>query len=423
MERTDLSPTKIKLVISASEEDLEPIKRHVLAHFRHSVKVPGFRAGSAPMSMIEKNVDQRLLLDEFMEHALNQLYRQAIQQENLRPVGQPNVQLKKFVPFSDMQIEVETDVIGAISLPDYKKIKLEKTSVSVAAKDVDDVIASLQQRAAERKEIKRPAKTGDEVIIDFAGKDKDGKPVAGTDAKDYPLILGSGSFIPGFEEKLVGAKGGESKEFTVKFPKDYAVAALQNKDVTFEVKVKQINELNIPKPDDAFAAKVGPFKTLAALKDDVKKQLKIERQAQLDRNFENRLIGEIVAKSKVEIPESMINEDIARAEEEEKRNLVYRGQTWHEHLKEEGITEQQHRERQKPRAEERIKAGIILGEIADKEGISVTPEEIDTRIELLKGQYQDPQMQAELNKPQARRDIEARLLTEKTLQKLVEFSS
>ena len=423
VERTDLSPTKVRLAVSGDGEDMEPIKRHVLAHFRHRVQVPGFRAGSAPLAIVEKHVDQKLLHDEFMEYALNHFYSQAIRLQNLRPVGQPQVQLKKFVPFSDLLFEVETETVGQVVLPDYKKIKMDKKTASVIAKDVNEVIKSLQLRMAERKEIERAAKSGDEVIVDFKGKDKDGKPVAGTEAKDYPLILNSGSFIPGFAENLIGAKAGEAKEFIVKFPEDYSVAAMQDKEVTFKVTIRRTNELVEPKADNTFASKIGPFKTLAELKADVKKQLKIERQQQLDKDFESRLIAEIVAQSKVEIPEAMVDEDIIRMEDEEKRNLTYRGQTWQEHLKAEGITEQQHRERQRPRAEERIKAGIVLGEIAEKENISVTTDEVRGRIKLLKGQYQDETMRAELDKPQARRDIEARLITEKTMARLVEQSS
>ncbi|MBI4033425.1 trigger factor, partial [Candidatus Saccharibacteria bacterium] len=343
VERTDLSPTKVKLVVTADTADMEPIKRHVLAHFRHRVQIPGFRAGSAPLAMVEKSIDQKLLLDEFMEHALNHFYGQAVRSQNLRPVGQPQVQIKKFVPFNDLLIEVETEIVGQIVSPDYKKIKIDKKTTAVSAAEVNGVIKSLQQRTAERKEVDRVAKGGDEAVIDFSGKDKEGKPVAGTDAVNYPLILGDGSFIPGFEQNLIGAKVGEKREFSVKFPADYGVAAMQSRDVLFEVGVKKVNELVIPKADDVFAAKVGPFKTLDELKTDVKKQLKIERQQQLDRDYESRLISEIVAQSKVEIPGSMIEEDITRMEDEEKRNLTYRGQTWQEHLKEEGVTEQQHR--------------------------------------------------------------------------------
>lgn len=421
--RTDKTPTSTMLLIRADSSDLEPIKRHVLAHFRHSVKVSGFRAGTAPMALVEKNVNQDQLQSEFLDHALNELYRKAINQENLRPVGEPNVKLSKFVPYTELEIEVESDIIGTVSLPDYKKIKLTKDPVTIAAKDINEVIKSLQEREAERNEVQRPTKPGDEVVIDFSGKDKEGIPVAGTDSKDYPLKLGSGNFIPGFEDNLIGVKTGDKKDFTVRFPKDYGAAALQNKDVAFSVEVKKVSELVLPKLDDTFAAKAGPFKTLAELKTDIKKQLKLERQQQADNEYANKVVGEIVAQSKADIPKSMIDEQIVRMEEEEKRNLTYKGQTWQEHLKEEGISEEQHRERQIPQAEQQIKGGLILSEIAEKEGITADPKEVDERITLLKGQYQDNAMRAELDKPNARQDIESRLLTEKTIARLVEVSS
>jgi trigger factor len=422
-EKTDLGLTKVKLVVKADAADMEPVRNHVLAHFRHQVQVPGFRAGTAPLSMVEKSVDQKRLIDEFMEHALNQFYTQAIKHYDLRPVGNPNVQLKKFVPFSELEFEIETETIGNVNLPDYKKIKIDKKKAAVTAEDVNEVIDSLRQRLAERQEVKRPAQNGDELVIDFSGADSTGKPISGTDAKDYPLVLGSGNFIPGFEDNLIGAKEAEQKKFKVKFPSDYGVAALQNKDVAFSVDVKKVSQLEEPKLDDDFAAKAGPFKTMAELKADIRKQLQLERQQQLDRDYENRLIGEIVAQSKIDVPRGMIDEDVLRMEDEEKRNLAYRGQTWEEHLKEEGVTEAQHRERQRPRAEERIKAGIVLGEIAEKEKITVSPSEVEMRLQILRGQYQDAAMRDELDKPEAKRDIENRLLTEKTITKLTQTAS
>ncbi len=420
--KTVKSPTEITLRVVAGAEELAPIKRHVLRHFAQQVKVPGFRSGKAPLNLLEKHVDQRALADEFMEHALNELYRRAATQEAVRPIGQPNVSIKKFVPFTTLEFEVETEALGKIKLPDYKKMKLAKPKVSVTAKDVDQVLQSLRQRQAERQEVKRPAKSGDELTIDFAGKDAKGQPVAGADGKDYPLLLGSDTFIPGFETNLVGLKAGQSKDFTLTFPKDYGVAALQNKKVTFSVTVKQVKELTEPKLDDAFAAKTGPFKTLAELRADVKKQLQIERQQQADRNYEEQLVQRIAAKTTMPVPKSLVDAQILRAEEEEKRNLAYRGQTWEEHLKEEGVTEEEHRERNRSSMEERVKGGLVLGEIADVEKVEVTPEELELRIQILKGQYQDPQMQAELDKPESRDDIANRMTTEKTLQKLVEYA-
>jgi len=408
--------------VAAEARDLEPIKKHVLGHFAADVRIPGFRAGKAPMNLIEKNIDQNALQEQFIDHALNDLFRKAIQSQNIRPVGEPIVQIKKFVPYTELEFEVETDALGEIKLADYKKIKLVKPKAEVTAKDVSEVLDSLRERSAERQAVSRPAKNGDEVIIDFAGKDDKGQPVSGADAKDYPLILGGNSFIPGFEEHLVGLKTGQKKEFSLDFPKDYGVAALQGKKVTFSVTINKVNELSPPKLDDAFAAKSGPFKTMAELKADIKKQLGVEKQQQADRDFEEKLVQEITAKSTVDVPKSLVDEQILRAEEEEKRNLTYRGQTWAEHLKEEGVTEEEHRERNRPNITERVKAGLVLNEISQLEKIEVTPEELEIRLQILKGQYQDPQMQGELDKAENRDEIAGRIATEKTLQKLVNYA-
>jgi len=421
--KTQASPTEVKLVISASSPELESVKKHVLGHFARSVKVPGFRPGKAPADLIEKNVDQRAFLDEFLEHAMNGLYRKAMESEGLRPTAQPKVQVKKFVPFTDLEFEVETEVIGKVSLPSYKTTKVPKPKIMVGAKDVNEVLKNLQTRMADREEVQRAAKDGDEVTIDFSSRDEKGRPVTGAEGKDHPIILGSKQFIPGFEENLIGLTANQKKQFVITFPKDYTVKALQGKLVTFEVEAKKVSKLEKPKLDDGLAAKAGPFKTLVELKADVKKQLKLEREQNAKQAYENEIISRIANNSTVDIPKSMIDEQVMSMEEEEKRNLAYRGQTWQEHLAEEGITEEQHRERHRPQAEARVKAGLVLSEIAEKEGIKVTPEELEIRLQLLKGQYKDPTMQAELDKPEAKNDIASRLLTEKTIEKLVGYAA
>ena len=421
--RTNDSPTKVTLLISAGADELEPIKRHTLGHFAGSVKVPGFREGAVPAAILEKHVDPKALADEFMEHALNSLYGRAVDDEGIRPITPPDVQVKKFVPYTTLEFEVKVDILGAIKLPDYKKIKLPKPSVDVEAAEITDVVKSIQKQLAERKPVDRAAKLGDEVTIDFKGTDAKGKPVSGADGEDYPLSLGSNTFIPGFEDNLIGLKPGEEKTFTLAFPQDYGVAALQNQKVTFAVGVKKVQELTEPKADDAFAAKAGPFKTLAELKADIKKQLSVEKERDAQRNYENELINKIASEAQLDVPSSLVDDQVLAAEEEEKRNLVYRGQTWQEHLEEEGINEQQHRERHRPAAENMVKTSLLLGEIAQREKVEVTPEELEIRLQLIRGQYSDPAMQAQLDEPQNRRDIEGRLRLEKTLAKLVEYAS
>lgn len=416
-------PDKVLLTISAVAAELEPIRIHTLGHFTKSVKIPGFREGKAPLDLIEKHIDQQQFMNEFMEHAVNELYGKAVVQEKLRVVAPPQIEVKKFVPFTTLEFTAEVLTVNITKLADYKTIKVEKQSVSVTAKDVDAVISDLRLRSAQRTATDQAAKNGNEVVIDFSGKDAKGDPVPGADGKDFPLLLGSQQFIPGFEDNLIGLKAGDRKEFTLAFPKDYGVKSLQDQKVTFAVTVKAVNTLYETAENDALAAKVSPFKTLAELKADIKKQLTAERQNQANRLVESQIVDEIVSKSQVTIPAQLVEEQVMRMEEDEKRNLLARGSTWDEHLKQESLTDATHRDRHRPDAERNIKAGVLLGEITELEKIDITPEELSIRVQILKGQSPDPTMQAELDKPEVLRDLRARMLTEKTLSKLVDYST
>ncbi|CAN5387269.1 trigger factor [soil metagenome] len=421
--KTTKSPNEVELTITANEADLSPVKQRTLKKLAPQVKLAGFREGKVPLNLIEKNLDQAAFQSEFLDAAVNALYNAALDQESLRPVANPEMSLSKFVPFTTLEFTLTVPVIGEIKVGDYKKIKINRPTVKVEAKEVTEVLQSLQKRMAERKKVERVAKDGDETLIDFKGTDKNGEAVNGAEGKDYPLSLGSNTFIPGFETNVVGMKPGEAKVFTITFPKDYGVAALQSKKVTFEVTLKSVSELIEPKADDAFAASAGPFKTLVELKEDIKKQLLKERESEIERNYEETLLKAIADKTKISVPKQLTDEQIERIETEEKQNLVYRGQTWEEHLAAEGVTVEEHKEQKRPAAEDRVRIGIVLSEIAEAEKIVVSPEEFEVRLQLMKGQYQDATAQAELNKPEVQRDVLARMMTEKTIEKLKSYSS
>lgn len=403
---------------------LDEVKHSVLTGMAKDAKVQGFRPGHAPLFVVEKSVDPQALQQEVLQQAVNRLYFEAISQDRLRPVTQPQIAITKFVPFTELEITAEVEIVGEVKLPDYKKIKLTKPEVKISASDVNGVIENLRTRMADKKAVDRAAKSGDEVVIDFKGTDaKTDEKINGADAKDYELALGSNSFIPGFEDELIGTKAGQDKTFILTFPKDYGVAALKNRKVKFEVKVKAVNELSLPKVDDKLAEKAGPFKSLDELKADVKNQLTEEREKQTGQQYENELLETIAKKTKVDIPESLIDEEIERQTQQLRQNLAYRGQTWSEYLKAENLTEETYHEAQKEGAELRVKAGLALSEIAAQEQLSVTDQETDLRLQLLRGQYQDPAMQAELDKPETRQEIANRVLTEKAVAKLKEYAS
>ena len=419
-----ISDTRVKLTLVADAKLMDEEKHKLLKAFAGQVKIQGFREGKAPLDMVEKHVDQARLQSEFLEHTINRLYMAALDHENLRPVAQPNVKITKFVPFSTVEVEAEVEVIGEIKLADYKKIKLAKEKLSVDAKEINEVIASLQTREAEKKEVKRVSKEKDEVWIDFRGVDaKTKEEIKGADGKDYPLLLGSNTFIPGFEDNLVGLKVGEEKTFVLTFPKNYGVKTLQNRKVEFTATIKKVNEVVEPKVDDALAAKVGPFKTVAELKTDIKKELLARKEADAEQKYADALITKITEKSKVAIPEALLNEQLDRFEQEQRQNLMYRGQTWQEFLEGEGLTEETFRSQQRPAAELRVKAGLVLSQISEEEKIDVSAKEIDDQLQALKARYTDPQMQAELAKPEARRTIASRIVTDKTVARLKELAS
>lgn len=411
-------PTNVKLQVTAEHPVLDSLKTAAVSRLSRNLKLPGFRPGKAPLHLVEKQLDSQLLQSEFLESAVNRLYVDAVQEQKLRPVAQPTVNVLKFVPFTTLEVSYELEVLGPITLPDLSKMSLSKPTVKVTTKDVDQVVENLRERAATKEEIERAAKDGDETVIDFTGVDtKTKEPIVGAAGLDYPLVLGSNSFIPGFEAQLVGLKAGDSKEFPIVFPVDYSAVELQKRKVTFAVTVKKVQAVQLPKLDDAFVSSVGPFKNIDELKADIKKQLEQERSGQAERAYENELLELIASKTKVSIPEVLIDEEVDRIEAEEKRDVVYRGQTWQQHLDSEKLNDEEHRDKQRPAAELRVKAGLILGEIADTHKIVVTPEELNQQIEILKKQYTDPAMQSEIDKPENRRDILSRILSQKSLEK------
>jgi trigger factor len=370
--------------------------------------------------MVEKVVDQQLLQNKVIDHVVNDLYTAGLEQEKLRPVAQPEVSLTKFVPFTTLEMNATVEVVGEVKLPDYKKFKVEKKVAAVTDAEIEAVVDDLLARSATKNEVKRAAADGDEATIDFAGVDaKSQEEIEGAKGEDYPLVLGSNTFIPGFEPELLGLKAGEGKTFDVTFPKDYGAVQLQNKKVTFTVTVKLVKERVLPKLDAAFAASVGPFKSVAELRTDIRKQMGTEKEREAQAKLESDVLEQLGQKAQIAMPDSLVEQEIDRMDEEEKRNLMYRGQTWQEHLKAEGKTEEEHRESHREQAALRVKTGIALGEVAEKESVRVSQEEFDARLSELKKQYTDQQMLTELEKPENQRDILSRMLTEKTIAVLV----
>ncbi len=414
MERKD--DTEAIIEIAATAEELLKIKNKVLKKLASKVKVSGFRDGKIPIAVVEKNVSSDVLQSEFIDEAVNTLYIAAIKNERLRPVGQPKVDIKKFVPFTALEVIINLPVVGEVKLANYKVLKSKRNALKLDKKKIDEVIENLLSRGATKREVSSEAADKDEVIIDFKGVDVKGKSVKGADGKDYSLVIGSKAFIPGFEENLIGMKAGDKKDFDVTFPKDYGVKSLQKAKVTFSVTIKKVNEVSRPKLDDDFAAQIGPFKTVDELKADIKKQLEIEESQKIERDYEEAILKEISDKTKVKIPDTLIKEQEGIVLREVKQNVVQRGLTFKEFLDNQKTTEDDYMKKEiVPEAKRRIKAGLILNEIADLEGVTVSEEELNTRITQLKARYNDPKMVEQLDAEENRRELKSRLRSEKVI--------
>ena len=269
---TYLSDTKVQLTIVVGAKELAEAEAVALTKLSKTVKVAGFRAGKVPAAVAAKNVSPQALQEQTLDDALSRAVAEAFMSNNLQALDRPAVEVKKFVPKELLEFTAECEVLPKVELGDYKKLSAKREKVSVSAKEVDETLERMRTGMAEKKEVTRAAKDGDEVVIDFVGKN-DGVAFDGGTATDYTLKLGAGQFIPGFEEGIVGHKVGETFDLDLAFPADYHAAELAGSKVVFTTTLNKIQELALPKLDDAFAKKAGPFKNLDELMADIKSEL------------------------------------------------------------------------------------------------------------------------------------------------------
>lgn len=420
-----LSDTKVQLTISVDADTLKAAEHVALTKLAKKLKVPGFRAGKVPVSVAAKNVDSNALQEQTLEDALSKAVAEAFTTEKIQALDRPAVEVKKFVPGSELEFTAETEIIPQVTLGDYKKLKGTKAKVTVSAADVEEIIGRMQTSFAKREDVTRAAKSGDETVIDFVGKKGDVAFDGGT-ATDCALTLGSNSFIPGFEEGIVGHKPGDTFDLKLEFPKDYHAADLKGQKVTFSVTLKSIKEVVLPEVNDEFAAKSGPFTSIKELKDDIKRELTTQKEREATEKLKDELVGELIEISKVPVPEILAKDQEQSIEQDFIQNLAYQGLSLDQYLENKGFkTKEEWLDKEvQPAAERRVKAGLVLAELSKVEKIDATNKELEDHIELYKKQYaNNPEAVKSFDEPEAQRDIANRLLTEKTVDRLFELNA
>ena len=418
--------TKVELTITLGAKELEAAEQVALKKLSRDLKVPGFRKGHVPLAVAQKNIDPNALQEQTLENALSKAVAESFLGEKLQALERPAVEVKKFVPAQELEFTAEAEVVPPVKLGDYKKLKSKREEAKVTAADVDEIIQRMQENFVERKAVKREAKRGDEVIIDFTGK-KDDVAFEGGSAKDYALQLGDGQFIPGFEDGIVGHKAGETFSLDLTFPKDYHAKDMAGQKVVFDVTLRTVNELTLPEVNDEFAAKCGPFTDVKELKSDIKREIAAQKEREATEKLKDALVSELTEISKVASPKLLIEDQMRSIEQDMMQNLMYRSVTLESYLETQKFTDRDDwlKREVRPAAEKRVKAGLILAELSKVLEIDISRDELAAQIEQMKLQYgaKDAKVAKQLENPDVHRDIANRMITDKTVEKLVELHS
>ena len=420
-----LSATRVLVTVAAGQSELEAAEQVALKRMAKKIKVNGFRQGHVPIAVVKKHADPNTLNQETLEAAINRAVAEVFLGNKLQVLDRPEVELKKFVPGETLEFTAEADIMPEVKLGDYKKLKATKKAIKVDKKDVKEVIERIRKGLAEKTETTEAARDGDEVIIDFVGK-RGGKAFQGGTGKDYPLTLGSGAFIPGFEEALVGLKAGDKKDVALQFPKDYHAKDLAGADVVFETTVKKVNKIELPELNDEFAAKAGPYTSMDDLRQDIEAEITAQQERQSLDELKDDLVKQLVAASDVAVPDVLRQDQIRSLEQDLVQNLRYRGMTLDQYYESRGFANRDAwvEAEANDTAEARIKAGLVLAELSKELAIEATADELAAHINAYKQQYaNNTEMAKRFDQPEAQREIANRLITEKTVDKLVELNA
>jgi len=414
--------TSATLTVTVDEAFIDPYKKSVLKKLKKDLKVDGFRPGHAPDNIVIRELGEARVQAEVLEEVIDHAYSNQMREKKIESLGSPEIDLKKFVPYTELEFTATFPVMGEIKF-DYSTLSVKKPEIKIAKERVDEAIETLRSQMAKRSESKGAIINGDEVRFDFEGK-REGKPVEGAAAQNHVMIVGSKTFIPGFEEELVGLKKDGEKTFEVTFPKDYHAKDLQNAKVEFSVKINEITSIELPKLDDEFAKTVGNKKNLKELREDIEGVLKQQDEEQSKKDYENKILDEVLKKAKFDVPQQLIDSQVMQLETEMDNNLQNAGLDRKKYQEMQKISEDDMKKEVREEADKRVRAALILRDVIKKNKIEVSEMELQQELAKMAEQYKsDPKIQEELTHGHFQDDLRNHLLTQKAIAKLIEFAS
>ncbi|MDD3347152.1 trigger factor [Oscillibacter sp.] len=380
-----LEKSQVALTIEIGAAEFEAAIEKAYQKMRKKVNVPGFRPGKAPRKVIEGMYGAEVFFEEAINVAFPDAYEAAVKEQDLQVVGYPSVELVGECTKDGFTFKATAPVYPEVTLGEYKGLSAPKDEVKVSAADVDERLKQLTDRNTRLVSVEREAKEGDTAVIDFEGF-LGGKPFDGGKGENHSLELGSNSFVPGFEEQIVGMKAGEEKEIDITFPEDYH-ADLAGKAVVFKVKVHEVKEKEVPELDDEFAKDVSEFDTLKDLKADLKKKIAEERQKAADRAFEDALMEQVAAGLTAEVPDAMVEAQCHQFLDNFKMQISQQGIPYEQYLQMTGMDEAKLIEDAKEPAARQVRTDLAVAAIIKAENLEATDEEVEAEFQKMAEQY------------------------------------
>lgn len=382
-----LEKNMAKLTIEVSADELEKALQNAYKKQKNKISMPGFRKGKVPRQMVEKMYGADVFYEDAANALIPQAYSEAYDECDLQIVSQPEIditQIEKGKPF------IFTALVATrpeVTLGEYKGLEVDKVSTRVTQKEVDAKIQEEAGKNARTVAVEgRPVQDGDEVVLDFEGF-VDGEAFEGGKGENYSLTIGSGTFIPGFEDQLIGVEAEKEVEVKVTFPEEYHAENLQGKDAVFKCTVHEIKEKELPEIDDEFAAEVSEFDTLEEYKADVKAKIKEQKAADGKRNQEDQAVEQAVKNAEYEIPQPMIETQTTQMVEDFAQRIQSQGITLEQYFQFTGLTAEKMMEDMRPQAIKRIETRLVLEAVAKAENIEITDEKIDEELAKMAESY------------------------------------
>ena len=376
-----------KLTIEVSAEELDKAMQNAYLKARGKISIPGFRKGKAPRKMIEQMYGKGIFLEDAANALIPEHYSKALEECDLEIVSQPEIDVTQAEPGKAFIFTAEVAVKPEVTLGEYKGVEVPKSETEVTDEDIDAEIKKEQEKNPRTVTVEdRGAENGDITTIDFEGF-VDGVAFEGGKGTDYPLTLGSGSFIPGFEDQLVGAKAGDHVEVNVTFPEEYQAAELAGKAAVFQCDVKKVETKELPELDDDFAQDVSEFDTLAEYREDVKKNLTEKKEKEARAAKENAAVDKAIENAEMEIPDAMLNTQVRQMMNDFASRMQSQGLTMEQYFQFTGMTAEKMQEEMKPQALKRIQTRLVLEKIAETENIEVSEDEVNEEISKMAEMY------------------------------------